>query len=332
MCKIPNVCPKIGYGLVYCYTFDNGKKYIGITTTNFIQRHKTHLYGKQVVDYAIRKRKYNVEIIDEVPIDELNDAEIRYISEFNCLKPNGYNISIGGEFAGYSRRLEVRCTETGEERESVSTFANVLGVQPCKISEVCWGHRDSVNKLHFEFVDWGLRTLGEFNNMARRYSAHLGWERYKEEHKEECSNAGKRLARSNRGKKYSETHRKHISEALKARANSLPKKSKQVKTSYDRHRPHGPMSEEQKKKISESVRGKNAGFNNGMYGRTGRLNPKSKQVVAYDEETMENLGTFGSATEAGRHFGRAFQIISAICIGTKKRAIIDGRKVIFRYI
>ena len=80
----------------------NGKSYIG--QSNNIQRrfseHRTK--GKEsriLVDIAIQKYgmdNFLFEIIEECPIDQLNERESYWIAQFNTVN-NGYNFSIGGE-------------------------------------------------------------------------------------------------------------------------------------------------------------------------------------------------------------------------------------------
>lgn len=40
---------------------------------------------------------FTIEMIDEVPDAQLNDAEIKYIQQFDCISPKGYNLTSGGD-------------------------------------------------------------------------------------------------------------------------------------------------------------------------------------------------------------------------------------------
>lgn len=82
----------------------NNKQYIG-QTINFEKRMKEHTYGRNkrrncIIDKAIQKHKkenFEFKIIDSATSqEEIDLLEKKYIKEYNCLKPNGYNILKGG--------------------------------------------------------------------------------------------------------------------------------------------------------------------------------------------------------------------------------------------
>ena len=93
----------------------NGKQYVG-QANDFKQREcewkctKKHYAGK-VIDNARAKygvENFTVEILKECETqDELNKWEIYYIKELNTKKPNGYNMTDGGETSsGYNLTKE----------------------------------------------------------------------------------------------------------------------------------------------------------------------------------------------------------------------------------
>lgn len=103
------------YGEIYLILFPNGGIYIGQTIQGINVRFKEHLrdtrQGSNLpVHNALRKyysknpeeNKVNLQIIAHGnSFDELNELEIRCISEYNSYKGNnperGYNLTIGGE-------------------------------------------------------------------------------------------------------------------------------------------------------------------------------------------------------------------------------------------
>lgn len=94
-----NVQPKNGYGFIYCYTSPSGKKYIGKTKTTLKTRaeHNQRGYkGCKAFYNAIQKYgwdNFEVEILEEVPIDILTLVETQYILKFDTTNPKkGYNI------------------------------------------------------------------------------------------------------------------------------------------------------------------------------------------------------------------------------------------------
>ena len=84
----------------------NGKIYIGQTMRTVEVRMKDHLYNsvsnrnKSYIDRAIGKygiNAFEVSIIEECADEKLNEREIFWIAFYNCKKPNGYNLTDGGE-------------------------------------------------------------------------------------------------------------------------------------------------------------------------------------------------------------------------------------------
>jgi superfamily II DNA or RNA helicase len=115
------------YGVIYLISFPNGGIYVGQTIQGENVRFKEHLrdtrQGSNLpVHNALRKyysenpeeNKVNLQIIAYAnSFEELNELEIKYISEYNSYKGNnqkrGYNLTIGGEgVRGYSWTEEQR--------------------------------------------------------------------------------------------------------------------------------------------------------------------------------------------------------------------------------
>ena len=106
-------------GHIYCITSPSGKKYIGQAVKylkngknwGYMSRWKEHIRDSKDRNYcrllnnAIRKygpEKFTVELILECNVDELNNFETKYITEYNTLSPNGYNLTTGGNFCKQS--------------------------------------------------------------------------------------------------------------------------------------------------------------------------------------------------------------------------------------
>ena len=96
------------FGIIYKAEFPNGKVYIGQTTRNLSVRKNQHInkVSKENVAFHNAIGKYGVDtvvwsIIDTADsIQELNDKEIYWISEYNSYihseNSNGYNMTLGG--------------------------------------------------------------------------------------------------------------------------------------------------------------------------------------------------------------------------------------------
>lgn len=92
----------------------NNKVYIGQTSTSMKQRMSEHLrHNLLPIDRALNKygiENFEVEVIDEANSkEELNQKEIYYIKKYNCIRPNGYNLTIGGKATtGYRNTDEAK--------------------------------------------------------------------------------------------------------------------------------------------------------------------------------------------------------------------------------
>lgn len=96
-----SVKPRYGYGFIYCYTSPSNKRYIGQTKTTLKERAQKNGKGYKnckAFDNAIKKygwENFSVEILQEVPLDVLDETEIQYILFYDTINPEkGYNISL----------------------------------------------------------------------------------------------------------------------------------------------------------------------------------------------------------------------------------------------
>ena len=95
---------------------ESGKVYIGQTIRNvkkrWIQHCRPNSKKTSAITCAIKKygkASFNFEVIDTATsIEELNQKEIKYIAELNCIAPNGYNLEVGG-------KSHIRHPSTGEK-------------------------------------------------------------------------------------------------------------------------------------------------------------------------------------------------------------------------
>ena len=80
----------------------NSKVYIGQTVQPLRKRWWRHCHNgtSTVIGSAIQKyakENFSIEVIDTAStIDELNEKEIKWIEQYDCISPNGYNIAGGG--------------------------------------------------------------------------------------------------------------------------------------------------------------------------------------------------------------------------------------------
>ena len=104
-------------GVIYKITNTiDGKIYIGKTKQKLSKRISQHKCdskkGSLGIGAAIRKygwENFTVEVIEECPIELLNEREIFFIAELNSKSPHGYNLTDGGDGGkGYSPNKETR--------------------------------------------------------------------------------------------------------------------------------------------------------------------------------------------------------------------------------
>jgi group I intron endonuclease len=125
------------YGIIYCYLFPNGKRYIGLTIRDK-KRKKEHMYNtnnplktNRVYNafrkYGFENTKYEVLDIAESST-ELCEKERMYIQMYNSyIDGNGYNMTYGGEGTfGYKFTEEQK--RTNSERGKVR-FKNSEEIQ-----------------------------------------------------------------------------------------------------------------------------------------------------------------------------------------------------------
>lgn len=141
--------PRKGYGVIYIITcFASLKSYVG-QANNYISgnkpwglegRWKSHVYeayGNKrnkclLLNRAIRKygKEYFVyKTLCEVPQEELDEKETLWIKRFNTFKPNGYNMTPGGQNFKITDeiRLKQSLAKKGKHRPRESVEKSRLG-------------------------------------------------------------------------------------------------------------------------------------------------------------------------------------------------------------
>lgn len=102
--------PKANYGFVYKYTSPSGKSYIGQTCRSLKERAGGRGLGYtncSIFFSAIQKygfENFNVEILEEVLLDDIDNREKYYIELYHTIQPNGYNVLNGGKHEYRNRK------------------------------------------------------------------------------------------------------------------------------------------------------------------------------------------------------------------------------------
>lgn len=102
------------FGIVYgLENLLNQKIYIGQTHRTLEERFREHKCANSLIGRAIRKygeENFVKVILEECENQEQLDAcEIKWIARLNCMKPNGYNLTVGGNgTSGFKQTAEMR--------------------------------------------------------------------------------------------------------------------------------------------------------------------------------------------------------------------------------
>ncbi len=111
-------------GVIYKITnLINGKIYVGQTKRSLKKRIREHCISKNTngIEGAIKKYgidNFKVEVIEECPVEMLNEREIFWIKELNSKAPNGYNLTDGGE--GLKNPTKETCDRISANHADVS--------------------------------------------------------------------------------------------------------------------------------------------------------------------------------------------------------------------
>lgn len=90
------------YGYIYKITnLKNNKFYIGKHKYNKPELDENYFSSGKLINQSLNKygrENFKVELVDIADtLEELNRKEIFYIKEFDCIAPNGYNLTKGGD-------------------------------------------------------------------------------------------------------------------------------------------------------------------------------------------------------------------------------------------
>jgi group I intron endonuclease len=171
----------------------NGKSYVGQTVRKLSERLKEHRKSKTTaIGRALRKygnANFKIEVLAECKsIDELNDKEIYFIDKLKTLKPNGYNLTVGG----------LNCLASEETKRKLSDL------KKGSKHPLFGTHRSQETKDAIAKGRVGLVVSDE--TRAKISAANSGKAKSKEH--------SKKISKSLKGKSKSEDHRSNIAKAL----------------------------------------------------------------------------------------------------------------------
>lgn len=203
-----------------------GKSYVGQTTQKLQHRIRGHFTEVRCprLSASIHKHgkdAFRVEILeDNIPVHYLSDREIYWIAHFDCVTPNGYNLTHGGE----ERKII-----SEETRRKLSEATKRNGHKPpSRKGKIPWnkgkkGQQTAWNKGK-KTPEETIRKLSEahkgnipsLETRRKMSQAHKGKPR-SEETRLQISESLKGEKNPNYGKTFSPETRRRMSEAAKRR-------------------------------------------------------------------------------------------------------------------
>ena len=118
------------FGVVYLiWNMVNGKKYVG-QTTNLKKRINEHKHGDQYIDRAVKKygwKNFRCGVIKSCSSKaEMDEWEKLFIISLKTKKPNGYNLTDGGEGTSGLNPTPEHCVEMSVVRRNNSPYKNLI--------------------------------------------------------------------------------------------------------------------------------------------------------------------------------------------------------------
>ncbi len=173
----------------------NGNQYIGQTLRTLSVRINEHKYESSVgTNYplynAIRKYGFNNFVFEKIDIakdvNSLNDLEQYYIEYFNTLKPNGYNLNLGGGNKSPSEETRKKMSESAKNKPAMSKETLLKFISSRIGKKNSESHNKKISEAQIGEKNHMFGKIGENNpNFGRKSS------------KETCE----KISKSKKGKK-----------------------------------------------------------------------------------------------------------------------------------
>ena len=119
----------------------NGDIYIGQTIKVLKKRIQIHIRSKAcpLIHRALLKygiENFDIRIIDTAKdMNELNELEVKYIKKYDCIAPNGYNLTAGGLNYKKTEEHKRKISESGKGEKNWNYGKSISKEVRKKISE-----------------------------------------------------------------------------------------------------------------------------------------------------------------------------------------------------
>ena len=236
---------------IYKIVSPSNKIYVG-QTKNYTSRIKLYnslrckgqskLYAS-FLKYGVQNHTFS--LIEECAEDVLNEMEIKYIKEYNCLdKELGLNLKEGGVFGTHSEETRKKISEKNKMFYQNGGVSKNLGK---KLSEET---KEKLRKANL-----GKKQSEETKQKKREISLSLGLKPPKYEWTEERRRNKSLSSMGENNPNYGKAMKQHVKDKLKE-VNSKKVLSEETRIKMSLARKGKKFSEEHKRKISESTKGK----------------------------------------------------------------------------
>ena len=190
---------------IYCIrNLRNGKCYVG-QSVNIERRFGEHKRGGQraaiLVSRALAKygkASFAFEVLEVCPEDNLHTREAHWIIALDCVKPNGYNLTTGGEGGRHLEETRKRISESliGNKRSVGRKFPDE---HRQKISDAHKGRK--LSDEHRQKISESLKGKKASAEARRKMSEASKKENLSNETRQKMSDAAKGRTPWNKGKK-----------------------------------------------------------------------------------------------------------------------------------
>lgn len=326
---------------VYVHTNKtNGKKYVGITSMKPEDRwrngngypHNTY-FTRAIKKYGWDEGFTHEIVAENLSEEDAHQMEKDLIAEYNCMNPNGYNATSGGEIGKeYSEELRQRLSEIATERMNDPEVR-------AKLVEIAanrnyWGENNP-NYGNHKLAGENNPNYGKKASEETRRKISEALSNPSEETRKKMSDAAKiamtperiqYLREINTGRKATEEAKQKMSESHKARWTDELRQEYSEKFSGEGNGMYGKHhSEETKQKLREMFSGENSY----MYGKHSSeetlqkmsLNSPIRKVVVQLDMDGNYVAEYHSMGEAGRVTGISE---GQICTAIKTRKSAGG--------